>query len=190
MELCDNIWEMFEDRAVLTHERSALIEMDLGELDALCMSYRSRKRQRRSKNFESESDEQDMDVALFENDMVSNQEELDQAEEDATKRIAARKEHSLQNASMTERIVAKELDNIANSILECEAYEMQTAGKSSWTLKKIAFQIRELKQLLFVQCRILIEPKLLYLFADRIFCGKRSHLRNSFLYQFINTQAH
>ena len=188
MEPCCDVWNLIEDRDVLSNERSILIEADLGKLDDICVMSSSRKRQRRYKTSKSESeeDDQEMDVALLENDATPNQTELDRAEEDATTRICMRKAHASQSASMTEWVVAKELENIANSILECEAYEMQTTGKSSWTLKKIAYQVRELKQILFVQCRILIDPKLLYSFADRLFCGKRSHLRNSFLCQFIN----
>ena len=151
---------------------------------------------RRTKPRKPKSDEDEDDGAIeslsssteeLKNEFSSDT-ELEKAEREASERIQTRKEKSQQFTQTTESIVATELHNIAESLLDCEKYEIETTGRSSLTLKKISHQIRELKHILFVECHTIIPPHLLHIFAARVFIGKREHLRNSFLFHFTHNQ--
>lgn len=202
---CDDEWcwtILDANNMVWAHSQTAIMSAFISNCDeyATPSSIRKRRRQvtrrRKTKCAEEltnpvEKDENSDDAAMESTepeDMIRNEfssdAEFEKAEREATARIQIRKERSEQSEKTTDDVVAQELTNIADSILECEEYELATTGKSSWTLKKIGHQIRELKHILFVDCHITIPINLLHVFAERVFVGKRKHLRHAFLFRF------
>lgn len=192
-------WTILDaNNAVWEQNQATIMNVLISNCDECVMPLPIRKKRRREicsnkvRNSPSEEDSDDAAVESSEpGDMLRNEfssdAEFERAERDAIDRVQTRKEYSERCEQITDDIVAKELNNIAESILDCERYELTTTGKSSWTLKKIAHQIRELKHILFVDCHITIPTNLLHLFAERVFIGKRKHLRHSFLFQFTTS---
>lgn len=180
----DTYFKLLRARSVLTPKRCALVEKCIQQFASLPPHYictrKQRKRPHESETEREDTEQEDTDTPL-------NDEEWKLKEEDATNRINLRNKHSDDLVAHTENVISQELNNIANYILECEAFELSTNSKSSWTLKKITYQISELRKVLLVNYQITIDPNLLYAFADRIFIGQRKHLRNSFLFQFLRT---
>lgn len=141
--------------------------------------FQSRKRPREYE----ESDIDESIVSTESEDSIENELEcaeiLAEHEKNVIELVHTRKcgQKKFEDAVM--RIVSQELSSILAYIRESEEYELATCGRSSWTLRKIVREVRDLERVMQTNYYVPLDISLLKIFAKRVFKHRPHKLRKS-----------